>query len=215
MGVGIAEETGLIVPIGQWIVKEACRQGHRWNTYSQRHVTVSVNLSARQFHQKDLVKQIGHTLKQSGLDPTCLEMELTESLLMHNTDQTLAVLREFKDLGLQISLDDFGTGYSSLSYLARFPIDTLKIDKSFVQDMSTNPNTRSLVKAMIAMALALQLKVVAEGVETEEQMTLLREDGCHVGQGYLFNKPMPGDDFFTFFQQWERNAAPQPALRPA
>jgi diguanylate cyclase (GGDEF)-like protein/PAS domain S-box-containing protein len=191
----VAEETGLIVPIGEWVFREVCRQLREWGGASVR---VSVNVSARQFRQPELVDMIARTLKEAGLRPDALAVELTESALIDDPENAAATLGRLKDMGLAISLDDFGTGYSSLSYLKRFPIDCLKIDRTFVRDIVTDPDDAAIVTAIINMAQSLKLVVVAEGVESQQQVDFLRARGCLAAQGYFFSKPLPAD----LAQEW-------------
>ncbi|WP_425548607.1 putative bifunctional diguanylate cyclase/phosphodiesterase [Allohahella marinimesophila] len=174
----LAETTGLIVPIGKWVLREACRQ-----CAGQQGLRVAVNLSARQLHQEDLVATIRQILDETGMPPSGLELEITESALMYDVESAIGTMEELIELGVSISLDDFGTGYSSLSYLKRFPIDTLKIDKSFIAEVTTDPGSEVIVKTIIVMAHSLGLKVIAEGVESEEQLALLRDRGCDLAQG--------------------------------
>ena len=182
----LAERTGLIVPIGKWVLEEACTQA-----LAVPGLKMAVNLSARQFHQQNLVQVIQEVLQSTGLPPADLELEITESALIYEVESAIATMSELMDLGVNISLDDFGTGYSSLSYLKRFPIDTLKIDKSFINEVTTDPDSEVIVNTIIAMAHSLKLKVIAEGVETEEQLAMLRARNCDQAQGYLFSKPLP------------------------
>ena len=189
----LAEETGMIAPIGEWVLRTACAQARSWQLAGMP-LRVAVNLSGRQFLQGDLAAKIAGILDECGLDASLLEVEITESMLMQDTAQTNAALTALHRLGLKISIDDFGTGYSSLSYLKRMPIDILKIDQSFVRDIHTDPDDRSIVTAVIALAHSLHLKVVAEGVETPEQLAFLRSQKCDTVQGYLFSRPVPGDD---------------------
>jgi diguanylate cyclase (GGDEF)-like protein len=191
----LAEDTGLIIPIGEWVLRTACRENILWQSIYPHSLSVSVNLSARQFVQEDLLSSIEKMIADLSMNPTRLELELTESLIMPNAEDTIETLKALKKLGMQISVDDFGTGYSSLSYLKRFPIDTLKIDQSFVRDIPEDEDDCALVMAIIAMAHNLKLTVVAEGVETIEQMNFLRNYECDYVQGYLFGKPMPTADF--------------------
>ncbi|MGE0386009.1 MAG: putative bifunctional diguanylate cyclase/phosphodiesterase [Gammaproteobacteria bacterium] len=190
----IAEETGLIVPIGEWALREAAAQLRRWRENGFAGLTMAVNLSARQFRQVDLASIIDSVIEDEGLDPATLEFEITESLLMENTQSSSATLAALKAKGVRISVDDFGTGYSSLSYLKRFPIDTLKIDQSFVRDITTDADDATIASAIIGLAHNLRLKVVAEGVETDSQLAFLREKGCDQAQGYLFSRPVPAQD---------------------
>jgi diguanylate cyclase (GGDEF)-like protein/PAS domain S-box-containing protein len=187
----VAEESGLIVAMGEWALREACRQMRRWQGQypSEPPLSVSVNLSIRQFTEPDLIGQVRRILEETGLGPRSLKLEITESVVMENIDAATAMLHELRELGVQLSIDDFGTGYSSLSYLHRFPIDTLKVDRSFVMRMADNNENIEIVRTIIMLAQNLGMDVVAEGVETREQLALLRKLGCEHGQGYLFSKP--------------------------
>jgi diguanylate cyclase (GGDEF)-like protein/PAS domain S-box-containing protein len=191
----LAEDTGLIAPLGEWVLRAALAQSRLWQDAGIALPQVSVNLSLRQFQQPDLVGLIDRVLREAGLAPGCLELELTESFIMHDTACAIATLRELKEMGVRIAIDDFGSGYSSLSYLKQLPIDVLKIDKSFVRDMTRDANDAAIVMAIITLAHSLNLKVVAEGVETEEQLRLLRLLRCDAMQGYLFSRPLPAEDF--------------------
>jgi diguanylate cyclase (GGDEF)-like protein len=182
----IAEETGLIVPIGAWVLKTACAQNREWQRRGVRQVPVAVNLSPRQFAAERLLDDIKSALVDSGLAPTDLELEITESMVMNNPDQAIDVLRQVKALGVRVAIDDFGIGYSSLAYLKRFPIDTVKVDRSFVEDIPADENSMAIAQAVIAMAHSLRLKVVAEGVESEGQLSFLRGEGCDDIQGHYF-----------------------------
>lgn len=193
----IAEETGLIIPIGEWVLNEACKQNKTWQAAGFAPVFISVNLSGKQFKQQNLIKVIDHAMSEVRLDPKYLELEITESIIQ-DTKSTADILRELRNLGLKIAVDDFGTGYSSLSYLRRFPLDTLKIDRSFVKDIAKDPDSEAIVKAIIAMAHCLKLKVIAEGVETEEQLKFLSDEGCDEFQGYLISPPLPADEVVRF-----------------
>ena len=188
----VAEETGLILPIGRWVLKEACRNVRVWRVrYGEEAIgTVGVNLSAKQFSQADLADQIADALDSSGLPGAALRLEITESAVMENADAAIILLRQLKALGIQISLDDFGTGYSSLSYLHRFPLDTVKIDRSFVQRIDSEERTTQLVETVLTLARSLGVTAVAEGIETEEQVAALRELDCDFGQGYHFSRPL-------------------------
>jgi len=191
----IAEETGLIVPLGARILREACVQMRAWHDAGYPALRLSVNLSARQFHQHDLALQVDAVLRETGLSPDRLELEITESIAMQNVDASVVALRALKDLGVRITIDDFGTGYSSLSYLKKFPIDTIKIDQAFVRDVSSDSNDAAIVRAAIVMAHELKLNVIAEGVETAEQVAFLRRRHCTEMQGYLFGEPVTADRF--------------------
>ncbi|MEJ1296149.1 MAG: EAL domain-containing protein [Candidatus Sedimenticola sp. (ex Thyasira tokunagai)] len=189
----LAEESGLIAPIGRWVLETACCQAAAWQQ-NGLDLKVNVNLSSRQLVLGLEVDEIKQILDKAGLDPSELNLEITESLMMEGTDSTLEWLEEVRALGVELSIDDFGTGYSSLSYLKRFPMNTLKIDREFVRELPNNYEDASLVQAIIAMAKSLNLKVVAEGVETEEQLKFTREKGCELVQGFLFSKPLPADE---------------------
>jgi diguanylate cyclase (GGDEF)-like protein/PAS domain S-box-containing protein len=191
MFIPIAEETGLIIPLGRWVLVEACRQLRAWQKEYPRHppLSVSVNLSSKQFTQPDLIEQIAQALRDTGLSPQSLKLEITESVVMENIEKAAEMLRELRALGVELSIDDFGTGYSSLSYLHRFPINTLKIDRSFVTQMSDNNENTEIVRTIVMLAHNLKMNVVAEGVETEQQLTQLMSLGCGYAQGYYFSKP--------------------------
>jgi diguanylate cyclase (GGDEF)-like protein/PAS domain S-box-containing protein len=192
----LAEEIGLIVPIGLWVLKTACTQLKNWqNDASTSGLTLAVNVSAKQFRQPDFVDQVRSVLLESGARPSLLKLELTESTVLENIDDTIFRMRELKQLGVSFSMDDFGTGYSSLQYLKRLPLDQIKIDQSFVRDIITDPNDAAIVQAIIAMTEALGLSVIAEGVETEVQLAFLDKHGCHAFQGFLFSEPVPLDQF--------------------
>jgi len=188
--ISVAELSGLIIPIGDWVLQTACEQLRIWQKRIDRRLTVSVNLSARQFSQPDLTDKIRNVLEQTDLDPHSLELEITESNAMQNAENTIHTLRELKQIGVRISMDDFGTGYSSLNYLKRFPIDTLKLDQMFVRDVNDDPSSAAIVSAVIAMSHSLALEVVAEGVETEAQLQFLQKQRCDRIQGFLFSEPM-------------------------
>ncbi len=193
----LAEDTGLIVPIGQWVLQTACRQAKEWLDGGED-LILSVNTSPRQLRHMQLVDDVARALDESGLPPDKLELEITESFLIADPQHTASIMEQLGRLGVRLSLDDFGTGYSSLSYLKRYPFETLKIDRSFIRDVLTDPNDRALVKAIIAMARSLKLRVVAEGVETAEQLEFLRDQGCDAIQGYHFSRPLPPDRFSAF-----------------
>lgn len=197
----LAEESGLILPLGEWVLEQVCRQIAAWRDEGQALLRVAVNISARQFRQENLVETVRRLLEQYQVPGELLEIELTESMVMHDTDHAAFTLRQLKDLGVTLSLDDFGTGYSSLSYLKRFPIDCLKIDRSFVRDITTNADDAAIANAVIAMAHSLGLSVVAEGVELPEQLALLREHHCDEFQGFYFSRPVPAGDFSLLVRQ--------------
>lgn len=191
----IAEDTGQIIPIGEWVLHEACRQTKEWLDLGLVNLRVAVNLSAKQFRQPNLLDVVDEALRSTGLPPRALELEITESAFIDDIDEAIAVCKEIKAAGIKISLDDFGTGYSSLSYISRFPFDKLKIDQSFVRDITENPVNAAIATAAIVMARSLNLTVLAEGVETEAQASFLRGRRCDAMQGYLFNRPLPADEF--------------------
>ena len=190
----LAEETGLIVQIGEWVLRAACEQNKRWRDQGIPPLRVAVNLSARQFAQKTLLSDIAKTIAQSGLTPDCIELEITESLVMTNPEHATETLHKLKTMGISLSIDDFGTGYSSLAYLKRFPIDCIKIDRSFIKDIPTEADDMAITRGVIALGHSLRLKVVAEGVETVEQRDFLRSNDCDEMQGYLFSKPLPAEE---------------------
>jgi EAL domain-containing protein (putative c-di-GMP-specific phosphodiesterase class I) len=190
----VAEETGLIVPIGQWVLNEACADVRQWqlDSPSHRSLSLSVNLSARQVAQPDLLDQIKEALATSKLNPHCLKLEITESVVMENAEAAVLMFKQLRSLGVQLSIDDFGTGYSSLSYLHRFPLNYLKIDRSFVSRLTTD-NDNAIVRTISTLARNLGMEVIAEGIETEEQHQQLKMLGCEYGQGFLFSRPVHND----------------------
>lgn len=200
----IAEENGLIIPIGEWVLRSACMQNRNWQRAGLPPLRVSVNLSALQFKQENLLDTIDRVLEETGLDPAYLELEVTESLLVENVEQAIVTLQQLKDRGIALALDDFGTGYSSLNYLQKFPIDTLKIDRSFVEGVASNPDDAAIAKGIIALARSLQLNITAEGVETLEQLNYIKVHGCHEAQGYYFSKPMSAYSLVDFLASYSR-----------
>jgi EAL domain-containing protein (putative c-di-GMP-specific phosphodiesterase class I) len=188
------EDTGMIIDVGEWVLKTACRQIREWDG-GKSQFPVAVNLSSMQLHHKYLVEMVETTIKEAGVDPARLTLEVTEGIVMHDLDYTRQVLRELKSLGVSISVDDFGTGYSSLSYLKRLPVDNVKIDMSFVQDITTDPDAASIVMAITSMARNLNLKTIAEGIETEEQWKILRLLRCDMGQGFYFSPALSPEEF--------------------
>lgn len=208
----LAEDTGLIVPIGEWVLRNACKQNKVWQSEGWAPMHVAVNLSARQFQHQGILDSVVRTLEETGLAPEHLELELTESSIMSNAEFAIDVLSGLKSMGVKITIDDFGTGFSSLSYLKRLPIDTLKIDQSFVRDAPTDPDDAALVMAIITLAHNLRLTVVAEGVETEEQLKLLRLLRCDEIQGYLFSPPVAAEALNVLFETNSRRDLVRPVL---
>ncbi|SDB04792.1 GGDEF and EAL domain-containing protein [Pseudomonas sp. NFACC13-1] len=204
----VAEDSGLIVPLSQWVLQEACQQACRWQAQGMRPLCLSVNISAIDFRQRGFVEGITRTLKETGLDPTQLELEITESVLMQNIDTTVAILKAIKQQGIRLAIDDFGTGYSSLSYLQKFPVDVLKIDQSFVGDLSIDSNDAKLVSTIISLGKSLNLHIIAEGVETLEQLEFLKQHHCEEVQGYYFSKAVEPQAFADWMTEWEKRQNP-------
>ena len=202
--ISVAEETGLIIPIGKWIARQACRMSKQLSAAGMGNLQVAINLSPKQFSDPDLVASIATILKEEQLPANLLELELTEGLLLEATEDTRLQLDQLKSFGLTLAMDDFGTGYSSLSYLKKFPIDIIKIDRSFIHEIPDNQDDMEITSAVIAMAHNLKLKVVAEGIETAEQLAFLRRHRCDVGQGYLFDRPIPGAELFAMLKRYPR-----------
>lgn len=197
----IAEEVGLIIPIGEWVLYSACKQNKLWQENGIKPIRVAVNISARQFQEYDFVEKVKNILERTKLDPKYLEIEITESIAIKSVDFTIKTLEKLKEMGIKVSIDDFGTGFSSLGYLKNFKIDTLKIDCSFVRDIGLDSDNESIIKAIIMLAKNLRLNVIAEGVETEQQMIFLKEEKCNESQGYLFSRPLCAKDFEQFLLQ--------------
>lgn len=191
----LAESTGLIIPIGEWVLKKACQQAQEWKLKGYPPVRIAVNLSSIQFKRADLQNVVERVLKETGIDPNYLELELTENVVMENVNSTIVTLNKLKNMGIMLTIDDFGTGYSSFSYLKKFPIDMLKIDLSFIRDIATNPDDVAIVSSIIAMAHQLRLKVTAEGVEDEEQLSIIRAKKCDEVQGFYFGHPVSAEKF--------------------
>src|ERR1019366_9236573 len=189
--IGVADEIGIILPLNRQLMQEACGQLRSWHGLfpSDPPLTIAVNITPKQFSQPDLASQIDTILQQTGVDPRCVDLEIAETIAMANADRSAVVLSELKALGVRLNIDDFGTGFSSLSRLQRFPVDTLKIDRAFVSRMDSDHETHEIVRIIVMLAHNLGLKVVAEGIETQTQLDLLREIGCELGQGYFFSKP--------------------------
>jgi diguanylate cyclase (GGDEF)-like protein/PAS domain S-box-containing protein len=199
--VPIAEESGLIVPIGHWVLLEACRQARLWAEVGLPPVRIAVNVSALQFASKDFLSSVRAALISTGMDPCNLELELTETVLMEDAESAMQTLRALKDIGVQLAVDDFGVGYSSFSYLRKFPLDALKVDRSFINDISSNPDNAMILSALINIGKSLKHRVVAEGVETEEQLHFLQQEGCSEGQGYFFCRPVIAEKFAEFLER--------------
>ena len=193
-----AETSGFIIQLGEWVLRTACKRVKDWQDQTGKPLRLAVNLSSRQFLHHNLFGMIQDALRESRLDPLDLDLEITEGVAMHNAEDSIGVMRQLKSLGCGLSLDDFGTGYSSLSYLKRFPLDLLKIDKSFVRDIPADQNDLAIVSAIAAMAHALNLSIIAEGVETQAQGDFLRDCGVSYAQGYFFGRPLPEEEFEQF-----------------
>jgi diguanylate cyclase (GGDEF)-like protein/PAS domain S-box-containing protein len=191
----IAEDSGLILPIGAWVLREACAQARAWVDAALPKITMAVNVSAVQFRNEDFLKDLFATLSETGMDPKYLELEVTESVLMRHAEVATSILHTLRHRGMRVSIDDFGTGYSSLSYLQKFPLDALKIDQSFVREISITPDEKTIVRAIISMGRSLNLRIIAEGVETAEDLAFLKAQGCDEGQGYYFSRPVPANQF--------------------
>ena len=191
----LAEETGLIIPIGDWVLKTACHDIKNWQRETGLDLTVAVNVSPRQFRDGGFIETVDNILRESQLDPQFLELEITERLILDNSIETSSIFKHLDDKGIKLSIDDFGTGYSALGYLKSYPFDTLKIDKSFVQDVIESSEDAALVTAIITMAHSLSLKVIAEGVEEASQLEFLNQHKCDYAQGYYFNRPIPAAEF--------------------
>ncbi|MBI5098873.1 MAG: EAL domain-containing protein [Nitrospirae bacterium] len=202
----LAEETGLIIPISNWVIHTACEQNKAWQAAGFSNIPISVNISNLQFQQKNFVNTIVQVLRDTGLRPGNIILEITESTIMHNADMVFATLYELSCMGLRLTIDDFGTGYSSLSYLKRIPLYSIKIDRSFIKELPDSPDDAAISKAIISMAHSLKLRVVAEGVETEQQLAFLSKQGCDEFQGFLFSRPLPADEIFKLLTG-ERNGA--------
>jgi EAL domain-containing protein (putative c-di-GMP-specific phosphodiesterase class I) len=209
--IGLAEETGLIVPLGTWVLRSACAQLAAWRNQGVGDMLVAVNVSTRQFGEPDFVDTVAAILAETGLPAACLELELTESMVMDDVEEAILILGQLRTLGVKVSIDDFGTGYSSLAYLKRFPISALKIDQSFVRDIVDDRDDRQIVASIFGLAHNLQLKVVAEGVENVEQLTYLADQHCDEIQGYHFSEPVQAADFFHMAVSNKRLPWPLPA----
>ena len=190
----LAEETGLIVPIGEWVLSEACRQLKEWHQSTRIPLSMAVNLSARQFNGTNFLSTVKGIISNSGIDARFLTLELTESLLLGNIDEKIKLMKSLKAMGLKLSLDDFGTGYSSLSYLRKLPLDELKIDRSFIMEVSKSADSRAIVSTIVFLARSLKLSIVAEGIEKKEELEFLQKLGCNQYQGFFFSRPVPSNE---------------------
>ncbi|APC17748.1 GGDEF domain-containing response regulator [Pseudomonas frederiksbergensis] len=206
--IGVAEDSGLIIPLSKWVLTQACRQAHTWQLAGLPPISMSVNVSAIDFRQRDFVDGIVQILEQTGFDPTRLELEITESVLMQNVEATVQTLHAIKALGVRLAIDDFGTGYSSLSYLRRFPVDVLKIDQSFIRGLNSDNNDNALVSAIISLGKSLNLNIIAEGVETLEQLDFLKALQCEEGQGYFFSKAVLPQEFVQLLTDSQQTQIP-------
>jgi EAL domain-containing protein (putative c-di-GMP-specific phosphodiesterase class I) len=202
----VAEETGLIVPIGKWVLQTACFQNVAWQKQGLPRLCIAINLTSRQFGDEHLLRDVASILESTGMAASLLELEIHESLLIQDIDRTLSILTQLKTLGIKIAIDDFGTGYSSLATLQRFPLDTIKIDRSYIRDITTRPNESSLTRAIIEMGKSLSLTVVAQGVETREQAEFLRAHACDEFQGFYFNKPLSAHKFTELLRAQDSGA---------
>lgn len=202
--VPIAEQSGLVVPIGAWVIKEACKTAAKWQKNGQK-VRMAVNVSGAQFYQGDLVSHVSKVLQETGLAPENLEMEVTESVFMDDVNHTVKILQDLHSLGVELAIDDFGTGYSSLSYLRMFPIDHLKIDQSFTRNALNNPDDAAIAKTIISLGRSLNLRVIAEGVETKDHEDFLLHEGCDEVQGFRYSKAIPSEEFSSFIESYSGN----------
>lgn len=205
----LAEETGWIIPIGEWVLHTACTQAKAWQIAGLSPLQIAVNLSARQFNQPNLRNRVVQILQETNLEPKYLELELTESTIVENPKIAIQIMSDFKNLGIEISIDDFGTGYSSLNYLKQFPFNTLKIDRLFVSNINNDAKNAAITTAITQMAHTLNLKVIAEGVETQAELSFLCQHNCDAAQGYLFSRPIPAGEFEKMLvadKIWEINA---------
>jgi EAL domain-containing protein (putative c-di-GMP-specific phosphodiesterase class I) len=204
----IAEELGLIVPLGEWVLRTACHHAKQWQSLTLEPLRVSVNLSMRQFQQENLLQRVSAILAETGLDPTLLGLELTETCLMQDVGTTITILQQLRQLGIEISIDDFGTGYSSLNYLNQLPISSLKIDRTFVNQIHRDQAAVAISTAIIDLAKSLDLHIVAEGIETQNQLIFFRDRGCHAMQGFLYSPPVPAEEVQTLLSLDRRLSDP-------
>ena len=196
----LAEETGLIVPIGKWVLKTACLQLKEWSDKGHNNINMAVNLSARQFKDKDFVQMVLDTISETEIDPKRLSLEITETVALEDLEYTIATIKELRTIGVSFSLDDFGTGYSSMSYLKRLPVSNLKIDKSFLDSVMEDTSDQKIIQAIICLAMNLNLHVIAEGVESPDQEQFLQESDCNFAQGFLYSKPVPKEKAEEFLE---------------
>jgi diguanylate cyclase (GGDEF)-like protein len=208
----LLEETGLITEVGRWVLDEACQQAAAWNL-AGKSIMMAVNVSGRQLDDDQIIRDLKHALKQSGLDPAALTIEITETTLMRNVEETAERLGAIKQLGVRVAIDDFGTGYSSLAHLQRFPVDALKIDRSFITGLQHNKEGETLIRTLVQLGKALSIETFAEGIEVQQELSLLRAEDCDSGQGFLFARPLDAGDTETFFESWSQSTTPSP--RPA
>ena len=197
----LAEETGLIIPINEWVLQEACREAQSWTALGLPSLRIAVNLSPIQFRRQNVRELVVAALQQTGLPPRLLELELTENIVLDNTAAVTRDIRDLQELGVSFSLDDFGTGYSSLAYIKNFPVNRLKIDQCFIRNLKTDPNDAAIVRAVISLGHSLNLEVLAEGVETAEQVAALRAEGCDEVQGFFFSRAVPADEFIALVKR--------------
>jgi EAL domain-containing protein (putative c-di-GMP-specific phosphodiesterase class I) len=213
----LLEETGLIVDVGTWVLREACRQGALWRKAGHA-IGMAVNVSGRQLDTDELVLGVERALSESGLDPGALTLEITETTLMRNAEATVSRLAAIKKLGVRIAIDDFGTGYSSLAHLQQFPVDALKIDRSFISRLTENPEGETLIHTLVQLGKALSIETLAEGIELQQELHLLQDEHCDSGQGFLFARPLKADAAEAFFEGWAENGTPDSVralMRPA
>jgi diguanylate cyclase (GGDEF)-like protein len=208
--VPLLEETGLIVEVGRWVLSEACRQGAEWRAQG-REIGIAVNVAARQLDRDEFVEEVGAILSDSGLEPDALTIEITETTIMANAEETAVRLQAIKELGVRVAIDDFGTGYSSLAYLQRFPVDALKIDRSFISKMRNDPEGETLIRTLVQLGKSLSIETLAEGIEQARELSLLREESCDTGQGFLFARPLDKDECEAFLENWTGAAPPAAA----
>ncbi|HEX3691900.1 MAG TPA: EAL domain-containing protein, partial [Solirubrobacteraceae bacterium] len=211
--VPLLEETGLIVDVGRWVLNEACRQGATWHEVGHT-VGIAVNVSARQLDRDELVAEVQEALESSGIDPAALTLEITETTIMTNAEETAERLAAIKELGVRVAIDDFGTGYSSLAYLQRFPVDALKIDRSFITRLREDADSETLIRTLVQLGKSLSIETLAEGIEQTSELSLLRQESCDVGQGFLFARPLDVQACDAFLENWTSRAAAEATAAP-